>query len=38
MSRDQKVMTFLPPIETCLINFYHRLAFTAWPADYELMT
>ena len=29
MSRDQKVMTLLPPIEKCPIVFYHRVAFTA---------
>ena len=29
MSRDQKVMALLPPMEKCPINFYHRVAFTA---------
>ena len=28
-SRDQKVMTLLPPIEKCPIILYHRVAFTA---------
>ena len=27
MSRDQKVMTLLTPIEKCPIVFYHRVAF-----------
>ena len=28
MSRDKKVITLLPPMEKCPINFYHRVAFT----------
>ena len=28
-SRDQKVMTLLPPLEKCPIFFYHGVAFTA---------
>ena len=29
MSHDQKVMTLLPPMEKCLMDFYHGAAFTA---------
>ena len=29
MSRDQKIMTWLPPIEKCPNAFYHRVAFAA---------
>ena len=29
MSRDQKIMVLLSPIEKCPINFYHGVAFTA---------
>ena len=29
MSRDQKVVMLLPPMEKCPINFYHGVAFTA---------
>ena len=29
MSRDQKVMALLSPMEKCPINFYHGVAFTA---------
>ena len=29
VSRDQKVMMLLPPMEKCTINFYHGVAFTA---------
>ena len=29
VSRDQEVMTLLPPMEKCPINFYHGVAFTA---------
>ena len=29
MSRDQKVMVLLSPMEKCPINFYHGVAFTA---------
>ena len=28
-SRGQKVMTLLPPMKKCPINFYHGVAFTA---------
>ena len=29
LSRDQKIMTLLPPVIKCPINFYHGVAFTA---------
>ena len=29
MSRDQKVMTLLPPVEKCCMDFYQGVAFTA---------
>ena len=29
MSRDQKLMAMLSPMEKCPINFYHGVAFTA---------
>ena len=29
MSREQKVITSLPPMEKCPINFYHKVAYTA---------